>query len=52
MYPHHPSHITRARSHAHLTSYLPIAYSQHKYSCLQSVFNLNLKMATVKGRNM
>ena len=34
------------------TSYLPTVYSQHKYSCLLSVFKLNLKMAIVKGRNM
>ena len=48
MYPHHSSHITHARSRAHLTSNLPTVYSQHKYSCLLSVFNLNLKMAIVK----
>ena len=52
MYPHHSSHITHARSRAHLTSYHPTVYSQHKYSCLLSVFNPNLKMSIVKGRNM
>ena len=49
MYPHHPSHITHERSRAHLTSYLPTVYNPHKYSCLLSVFNLNLKMAIVKA---
>ena len=43
---------TLARSRAHLTSYLSTVYSQHKYSCLVSVFNLNLKMVIVKGQNM
>ena len=35
-----------------VTSYLSTVYSQHKYSCLVSVFNLNLKMVIVKGQNM